>query len=441
MSRVFVDRDTVNDESVVVRKLYKSSGESVESGTLVLEYETSKTAIESHAPEAGVLTLAVSEGDEIAVGALLYELSAAGAPAHSDGLVSVATAPAPAANDSGTAVLPARVILSNEATALAEELRVDVTKLSRTGWLTATDVRELAGLALVTEKLDVSGTVAPLPVRESRGPFVSHPAPRISGAAGVAQRPVKTSVRKRTEARTLTRANSHGAISTIGTQIRIEGRRLARPPSLFSDNISDLVAFELARLLRLYPTLNAFYVDEQQIGLYDEVHVGMSFDGGSNLKVLAIRNSDAKTLTEIQQELMSLLELYESDRPIPLELLGSATVTISDLSGTGADFMLPLINGDQSLIVGITRGPRGFGLHASFDHRISEGLEVAKLLDELGANVASHFSATAAALDLRCSACDRAMSEELALGHRGFLKITLPDGAEGRLCRSCFEGF
>ncbi|HTU63653.1 MAG TPA: 2-oxo acid dehydrogenase subunit E2, partial [Polyangiales bacterium] len=251
----------------------------------------------------------------------------------------------------------------------------------------------------------------------------------------------KTSVRKRTEARTLVRANSHGATSTIGTLVRIEGRRLARPPSLFSDNIGDLVTFELARVLKRFPELNGFYADEQRIGLYDEVNVGISFDNGANLKVLALQNADAKTLSQIQQEFMSLLELYESNRTIPAELLGSATVTISDLSGTGADFMLPLINGDQSLIIGITRATHGFGLHASFDHRVSEGLQVAKLLEELSSRVASHFSGVTAAPDPRCSACDRSMNDERALGHRGFLKIALPGGAEGQLCRSCFEGF
>ena len=90
MTRVLVDRDTVNDDTVVVRKLYKRTGESVDAGALVLEYETSKTAIESYAPEAGVLALSVSEGDEIAVGALLYELNsaasaAADAPARPSG--------------------------------------------------------------------------------------------------------------------------------------------------------------------------------------------------------------------------------------------------------------------------------------------------------------------------------------------------------------------
>src|SRR3954452_10127044 len=73
--RVTVDRDNVNDEFVVVRKLHKRSGESVQAEELVLEIESSKTLSEVHAPESGLLRVHSGEGDEIAVGGLLFEIT------------------------------------------------------------------------------------------------------------------------------------------------------------------------------------------------------------------------------------------------------------------------------------------------------------------------------------------------------------------------------
>ncbi len=78
------------------------------------------------------------------------------------------------------------------------------------------------------------------------------------------------------------------------------------------------------------------------------------------------------------------MELYESNKPIPVELLEGSTVTLSDLSITGASFMLPLLIGQQSLILGIVKHEAAhFEVFASFDHRLAEGLRVARFLESL----------------------------------------------------------
>jgi pyruvate/2-oxoglutarate dehydrogenase complex dihydrolipoamide acyltransferase (E2) component len=430
MAKVFVDRDTVNDESVIVRRLYKASGEVVDEGTLVLEYETSKTAIESYAPSSGVLSIAVKRDDEVAIGALLYEVTSS-----SDVGATPPSATAAASSATVGAIpngpLPGAPQLSRQARQLAVELQVDVSTLPHSGWVTSADIRAFAGGGVVAAERIFAPAAAPAQAAS----------PPITGAPDVPHRLARTSMRKRSEARLLEQANSPGTTSTLGMTLAAAGGRLVRPPPLFLSNISDIVIFETARLLKTYPELNAFYVDPKQIGLYEEVNIGVSFDGGSNLKVLAIAHADTKTLPQIQQEFLMLLDLYESDRPIPDQLLNTATVTISDLSGAEIDFMQPLINGRQSLILGITRAPGGFSFYASFDHRVSEGLQVSKFLQRLAANVSSYFSDSVTTVDLCCGACEKSMAEELALGHRGLIKIVAPNGRDGLLCRSCFEGF
>jgi hypothetical protein len=253
-----------------------------------------------------------------------------------------------------------------------------------------------------------------------------------------------TSLLKRKEARILAAANSSGSTSMIGTEVTLNGSRLVAPPYLFQDSISDLVIFEAARLLKRYPDLNACHLDERTTGYFAEVNFGVSFDGGHNLKVLALRGADTLSLSGIQDGFDRLLQLYESDAPIAEELLTCSTVTVSDLSRTGATFMLPLLNIQQSLIIGVTRPASDrFGLHASFDHRVSEGSSVARFLDELRERVQSHYRSapTDLARMLRCSVCDQTLASEIQAGVRGLLRIARADGSDGYLCRNCFEGW
>jgi hypothetical protein len=147
-------------------------------------------------------------------------------------------------------------------------------------------------------------------------------------------------------------------------------------------------------------------------------------------------------LAEIQNEVEKLLELYESDHSIPTDLLTSSTVTLSDLSRTEASFILPLINGFQSLILGVVRhGENAYKIYATFDHRVSEGLRVTEFLTELKSRILSYYSDPDGVATLTCHVCEKTMAEEISLGNRGFIKITLPNGNEANLCRNCFVGW
>jgi len=423
--RVTVDRDNVNDEFVVVRKLHKRNGESVQAEELVLEIESSKTLSEVYAPESGLLRVHSSEGDEIAVGGLLFEI----------------TTESPETTDAADIVRPvtppseeAQLKASRTATELAQRLDVALRDIPSRGWITSADVLAAAKPAAARIHGDAAA------IRDASTSVPAH------GTVPKAPfRAVKTSLLKRKEARILAGANSSGSTSMIGTELSLGGSaRLVPPPFLFQDSISDLVTFEAARLLKRYPDLNACYLDERTNGYFAEVNFGISFDAGHNLKVLALRNADQLSLIEVQAGFDRLLQLYESDAPIADELLHCSTVTLSDLSRSGATFMLPLLNASQSLIIGITRRDSDrFGLHASFDHRVSEGLQVARFLDELRGRLQSHYrpAPTNRPGALRCSVCDQTLEAEIETGVRGLLRIACADGSDGYLCRNCFEGW
>ena len=74
MTSIFVERDNINDEQVVILKVFFENKSEVKKDDLILEYETSKAVIEVIAPEDGVLFLNVNEDDEIDVGSILFSI-------------------------------------------------------------------------------------------------------------------------------------------------------------------------------------------------------------------------------------------------------------------------------------------------------------------------------------------------------------------------------
>jgi pyruvate/2-oxoglutarate dehydrogenase complex dihydrolipoamide acyltransferase (E2) component len=431
MTRVVVDRDTINDDFVVVKKLYRRSGELVEAADPILEIESSKTLKEIGSPEAGILKVTLCEGDEVAVGDLLFEVGAEvetqSASVTIDRTISVSGIRKSV--DTG----PQERTLSRAAVDLARKLGVNPSTLPA-GWITANDVLAAKG----------GQNPQTRSLFQEAMPHKDATSQRTQATPQVPFRQERISLRKRTEARNLSRANGNGSTSVIGIELLLTGPRLVVPPFIFHESIADLVVFEGARLIRRFPELNAFHIDERTIGYFEDVNVGVSFDSGRNLKVLALARTDTLSLSMVQSGIENLLHLYESGGPIEESLLTTSTVTVSDLSRSQANFMHPLLNANQSLIIGITRrSPIQYSLYAGFDHRISEGLQVAKMLGELRERIVSHYASQGAELlsSLRCSVCDQSLQKEVGRGGRGLIQVVLADGSDGRLCWNCFSGW
>jgi pyruvate/2-oxoglutarate dehydrogenase complex dihydrolipoamide acyltransferase (E2) component len=415
MTKILVPRENVNDESVVITKIHVLNGQVVKKGVVVVEIETSKTNIEIESPKDGVIKHQLILGEEVNVGEELFYVGQ-----HDGAIVDLAELKAPLEN-----LVDMAYIISNDARRRASELGVDVSKIDKK-WISKADIEIESGQALVTPK---SPAITNLNNSEKTRPTTKFKSELLSK-------------RKQSEIKSLESGGHHSTSSTIGVEIKLPGLRLVPPPYLFRESISDLVVFESSRLFAKYPELNAFCANNKMISIYEEVNFGWSFDGGKNLKVLAVKNANTLDLVDLHKEVERLLELYESNASIPIELLTSATVTISDLSRGGSSFMLPLINGSQSLILGVvSKGVGHFSIFATFDHRVSDGLQVATFLDELKSRVLTYFiDSSSGVANLKCYACEKTMKEELRLGSRGFIKITLPSGLEDNICRNCFDG-
>lgn len=415
MVEVSVPRDTVNDVSVVVLDVFKTSGSIVQRGEIVVRIETSKTAIDIESPQDGFIEHSIMVGAEIQVGEVLFSV------VDENNIYERGQENASKSSD----VSMSGVEFSLNSAKAIKDFDINVKELENLKWVTSSDLKIVNRRQETVKTVDEHTKISDEVVENNR----------------LESNINQISKRKKTEIQNLIIGNHASTTSVIGVHLHLPGERTSIAPYLFKKSILDLVIFEASRLLMVYPELNARYIKPDSYMIYKDINVGVSFDNGRNLKVLAIKETNILTLQELQKEIEYLLNLYDSNAQIPIDVLTSSTITISDLSQTSAAFVLPLINGMQSLIIAIVQPkPGSYSLFGAFDHRISEGMQVTKFLTELSDRVISHYLKDGV-VNISCSLCGRKMSDETGGIMPALLKCSLRNGEDGYICRGCFNGW
>jgi hypothetical protein len=238
---------------------------------------------------------------------------------------------------------------------------------------------------------------------------------------------------------------SHGAgatmLSVLGTSLgEITVRRAAG--AFLSGRITDLVIYEASRLMRKFPRLNSYYEDGQ-VRRHPAIHAGLAIDGGERLVVYGLADADTRPLVDLSDAIVDAVTRYASKELTGAEL-SRATFTVTDLSADNLDFVFPLLPRGQTIIIGITHDDHGgYRLFAGFDHRVSEGREVAQFLNELRERLLSfNVSGLTDSASPCCSFCMRSSAEAVSRSKdRGLLKIIDRNGQERLCCASCWNGW
>jgi hypothetical protein len=247
--------------------------------------------------------------------------------------------------------------------------------------------------------------------------------------------------RKRVEIEMLSQGAGNTMLSVLG--IVLGPMIVSRSADDFlHGSITDLVIYEASRLMRKYPNLNASYSDGRIVNHYD-VHAGLAIDNGGRLVVYGIEHSDRASMSELSESISDAVERYMSGSLTSAELT-RATFTVTDLSGSELDFVLPLLPRGQSCILGITRSARtGFSIFAGFDHRVTEGKELGSFLGELRDRLVSFTTAEPKTVEeICCGFCGRSAEEAFQKSKNlGLLKLVNRDGHEHLCCASCWNGW
>ena len=369
----------------------KKPGEAVALDEPIVSLETDKVAVEVPAPAAGVLgAQAVSEGDTVAVGALLALIE--------DGVAAAgAQAPAPRTEAPAAAEAPAKaapVAESADAAALSPAVRravleygIDPSTVKGTGKdgrLTKEDVMAAAQ----------AKQAAPAPAATAAAP-----SPAAAPAAGRNEERVRMTRLRQTIAKRLKSAQDTAALLTTFNDVDMTAVMEAR--NKYKDvfekkhgvKLGFMSFFAKASVLALkdIPSVNA-QIQGDEIVYFDYVDISVAVSAPNGLVVPVVRDVDKLGFADIEKAIANYGKAAR-DGTLTMADMAGGTFTISNGGVFGGLMSPPIINPPQSAVLGLHRiedrpvvrngeivvRPMMY-IALSYDHRIIDGREAVTAL-------------------------------------------------------------
>ena len=391
----------------VVAKWHKKVGDKIVEGDLLAEIETDKATMEFESfpgQEGTLLYIGIEEGKSAPVDQVLAILGEEGediealksgeakpkaeekAPAVDEKQEAPAI-PAPKAA-AAAAAAPQQVVAQNNgriiasplAKKLAEEKGLDIAHISGSG-----DNGRIV-------KRDVDNYVP------SAAPQYAQP---VFGG-DMTSNDVDVSQMRKTIARRLAESKFTAPHFYLTMEIDMDNAMAARKAVNASGDVkisfNDFVVKAVAMALRKHPKVNASWLGDK-IRYYNYVNVGVAVAVEEGLLVPVIRNTDAKGLAQISDEVRVLAGKAKDKKLQPAEWEGN-TFTISNLGMFGIEEFTAIINAPDACILavgGIKQTPvvkngqivvgNVMKVTLSCDHRVVDGAVGSAFLQTVKANL------------------------------------------------------
>jgi pyruvate dehydrogenase E2 component (dihydrolipoamide acetyltransferase) len=354
-------------EGEIVRWLVKE-GESVQEDQELVEIETDKALVTMPSPYAGkVVKLFGESGAVIKVGEVLATLDTTEKRKDAGTVVG---------NLEGEEILLTPEIQATPAVrALAKELGVDLSQMKGSGpagRIEREDVEKVATKGAGQGK-DAFGLVEKIPFRGVRRTIAKNVMETVRHVAAVTfmQEADITELEKE-------RAQEKGVkLTTLPFIIRA-----------------------IIPALKAHPKFNASLNEEVGILILKRYYnIGIAVDTPEGLMVFPIKEADKKSFVELAHELEALAEKARS-RTIDLSELKGSTFTITNYGAIGGSYGTPLIHYPEVVILGmgkiedkpvVRNGQivirKILPLSLTFDHRVLDGAEAARFLNDVIQNL------------------------------------------------------
>ena len=368
-----------------IGRWYKKAGDVVKADEPLVELETDKVTIEVNAPASGVLSeIVAKDGETVAPGALLGQITAGGAgaaPAPAPVAAAPAAAPAPKAAPAAMPPAPAAAKIAADNSLSTD----DIAGSGKRGQVLKGDV--LAAIA--------AGPVvaAPTPL----APVVAR-VPSSADDSALEERVRMTKLRQ-TIARRLKDAQNTAAMLTTFNEVDMgEVMALrARYKDVFEKKHGAKLGFmsffvkACTQALKEIPAVNA-EIDGTDLVYKNYYHLGIAVGTEKGLVVPVVRNADRMGLAQIEKTIADFGKRAR-DGALKLEEMQGGTFTITNGGIYGSLMSTPILNAPQSGILGmhkIQERPMVVGgkieirpmmyLALSYDHRIVDGKEAVTFL-------------------------------------------------------------
>lgn len=369
--------ESVSEATLV--QWHKKEGETVSRDENLIDIETDKVVLETPAPADGVLVkITKKDGDSVTSGELIAQIdtsakAAAAAPAAKTEEAPAAAA-APAGNTGGTASSAAAGAASPAARKILEEKGVPASEVSGTG---------RGGRVTKEDAQAASAREASAPARNIERDAADRPEERVP----------MTRLRARIAERLLQSKNENAILTTFNEvnmapviEMRKKyGERFEKSHGVRLGFMSFFVKAVVTALKR-YPILNAS-VDGNDIIYHGYIDVGIAVGSPRGLVVPIVRDADQLSMAEIEKKIAEYGKKAQ-DGKLSIEELTGGTFSISNGGVFGSMMSTPIINPPQSAILGIHATkerpvvengqvvirPINY-LALSYDHRIIDGRE------------------------------------------------------------------
>jgi 2-oxoglutarate dehydrogenase E2 component (dihydrolipoamide succinyltransferase) len=387
-----------------IGKWFKKAGDAVAVDEPLVELETDKVTIEVPAPAAGVLSeIAAKDGDTVAVGALLGQITAGASAAAAPKAAATPSTPAaakptppPAPAPAAPAPAPAKPAAPDPTLApsvrrLSTESGVDASTVPGSG----KDGRVTKGDMLAAIE---RAAAQPTPVPQAAAAVhVRAPSPADDAAR---EERVKMTRLRQTIARRLKEAQNTAAMLTTFNEVDM-GHVMAlrnQYKDLFEKKHGVKLGFmgifvrACVQALKEIPAVNA-EIDGADLIYKNYYHIGVAVGTEKGLVVPVVRDCDAKSLAEIEKDVAGFGRRAR-EGTLKIEEMQGGTFTISNGGVYGSLMSTPILNAPQSGILGmhkiqerpmvvaggkIEARPMMY-LALSYDHRVVDGREAVTFL-------------------------------------------------------------
>ena len=366
----------------------RKAGDYVERDENLVDIETDKVALETPAPESGVLTSIIKgDGGTVVSMEVIATIDTEGKrDAASPGAAEPGAqpqAPSKPARAAEPSVMPA-------ARKLAEDRKIDVASIAgsgRGGRVSKADVLAAMPADAPPAAMTTPNRIPP-PARAAApavdlGAFGERPEQRVPMSrlrARIAERLVQSQA----TAAILTTFNEVNMQPVIDLRNRYKGK-FEQEHGIKLGFMSFFIKAAVAALKR-YPIVNAS-IDGNDIIYHGYFDIGIAVGSARGLVVPIIRNADQMSFAEIETQIADFGQRAQ-DGKLGIEELTGGTFSISNGGIFGSMLSTPIINPPQSAILGVhaTRErpvveggqivirPMNY-LALSYDHRIIDGRE------------------------------------------------------------------
>lgn len=365
---------------VTLSRWIKQSGDYVEMDEIIAELESDKATFELTAEQAGVLITVASEGDTLAIGAVVCNIdtdakAVAAKPVEKAEVKAESKVVENTNKDSYAAGHP-----SPAAAKILAEKGVDAGSVNGTGKdgrITKEDA--LAANATKPEKVKTETKTT---------------APEVFVAGSRNARKEKMSSLRKTVAKRLVAVKNETAMLTTFNEVDMQPIMDIR--AKYKDKFKEkhgvglgFMSFftkAVCEALKEFPAVNA-QINGEEIVYHDFVDMSIAVSAPKGLVVPVIRNAESMSLAQIEKAVAELAGKAR-DNKLTIEEMTGGTFTITNGGVFGSMMSTPIINSPQSAILGmhnIVERPMAVNgqvvikpmmyLALSYDHRIIDGRE------------------------------------------------------------------